>query len=76
MAKSAWPKIVQWLRRGSLGVFEFASRQTCRECGEHHPSGFFYIDAGVAMNAVMNTHHSSCLIFSAKRGVLCLREIK
>ena len=55
MAKSAWPKIVQRLWRGGLGVLKFARRQTRCKCGEHHASGFFYIDAGVAMDTIMNT---------------------
>src|ERR1035437_11188438 len=55
MAKSAWPKIVQRLWCGGLCVLKFARRQTRRKCGEHHASRFFYIDAGVAMDAIVNT---------------------
>src|SRR5512147_2597430 len=54
MARSAWPKIVKRLRRGGLGVLKFASRQTCRECGEHRASGILDIDGEVAMDAIVN----------------------
>ena len=55
MSKSAWPKTVQRLWRGGLGVLKFPGGQTRCKGGEHHTSGFFYIDAGVAMDAIMNT---------------------
>jgi hypothetical protein len=55
MAKSAWPKIVQRLWRGGLGVLKFPRRQTRGKLGKHHASGFFYIDAGVAMDTIMDT---------------------
>ena len=55
MSKSAWPKTVQRLWRSGLGVLKFPGGQTRCKCGEYHASGFFYIDAGVAMDAIMNT---------------------
>ena len=47
--------MVQRLWRGGLGALEFARRQTCCECGEHRASGFFDVDGGGAMKAIMNT---------------------
>jgi hypothetical protein len=54
MAESTWPKTVQRLRRSGLGVFKFRDRQACGERSEYCARRLFYVDAGVAMNSIMN----------------------
>ena len=54
IAKSAWPKIMQRLRRSGLGVLKFRGRQAGSERCEYRTRGFFRVDSWVAVDAIMN----------------------
>src|SRR5512140_2457947 len=69
MARSAWPEIMQRLRRRGLGVLEFRRRQARCKRGEHRAGGIFDIDAGVAMDAIMNALKEGAAALRCQMGI-------
>lgn len=52
--RSVRPEIAQLFRRGSLGVFEFPSRQARREQRKNGARNLLGVDAGVATHAILD----------------------
>jgi len=51
---SAWPEVVQLLRRGSFGVLDFRRREARGEQGKYRAGGRFCVDSRIAVHAIMN----------------------